>query len=177
MLARLLSGSRYIVVISVLGSLLGSVVVTVFAGVEMVRITVAAIRGGADLSDPAKYIAVGAIEMIELFLLGTVLYVIALGLYQLFIDRDIHLPHWLEIHTLDNLKERLLGTVIVILAVSFVGFAVTWDGGFSILALGVAVGLVLASLAYTLSQIRKHDAWDADTLALNGDKPNQSPIS
>ena len=177
MLARILSGSRYIVIISVLGSLLASVLVTIFAGVEMVHIVVTTIRGGADGSDPAKYITVGAIEMIELFLLGTVLYVMALGLYQLFIDGDIRLPEWLEIRTLDNLKERLLGTVIVILAVSFVGFAVTWDGGFSILALGVAVGLVLASLAYTLSQIRKHNESDADTLALNGDKPNQSPIS
>jgi uncharacterized membrane protein YqhA len=155
MLARLLSASRYIVLISVLGSLLASLIVTIFAGVDMVRIVVTAIRDGAEVSDQAKYIAVGAIELIELFLLGTVLYVVALGLYQLFIDRDIHVPHWLEIHTLDNLKERLLGTIIVILAVSFVGFAVTWDGGFSILALGVAVGLVMASIAYTLSQIRK----------------------
>jgi uncharacterized membrane protein YqhA len=121
----------------------------------MVRTVVTAIHDGAEVSDPAKYIAVGAIELIELFLLGTVLYVIALDLYQLFIDRDIHVPHWLEIHTLDNLKERLLGTIIVIVAVSFVGFAVTWDGGFSILAPGVAVGLVMASIAYTLSQSRK----------------------
>jgi hypothetical protein len=39
MLARLLSGSRYIVIVSVLGSLLASLAVTVFAGVEIVRLS------------------------------------------------------------------------------------------------------------------------------------------
>jgi uncharacterized membrane protein YqhA len=128
----------------------------------MVRIVVRAIRENAAPEAQVKYIAVGAIELIELFLLGTVLYVVALGLYQLFIDRDINLPEWLEVRTLDNLKERLLGTVIVILAVSFVGFAVTWDGSFTILALGGAVGLVIASLAFTLSQIRQQHEAPAD---------------
>ena len=94
-------------------------------------------------------------NLIELFLLGTVLYIIALGLYQLFIDRDIYLPPWLEIRTIDNLKERLLSTVVVMLAVSFLGFVVTWDGTMNILALGVAIGLVLASLAYILSLSRQ----------------------
>ncbi len=169
MLARILSGSRYIVIISVLGSLLGSVAVTVFAGIGMVRVVVTAIRENSQADAQVKHVAVGAIELIELFLLGTVLYVVALGLYQLFIDRDIPLPEWLEIRTLDNLKERLLGTVIVILAVSFVGFAVTWDGSSSILALGGAVGLVLASLAYTVGQIRKQHEASADTFVQTRD--------
>lgn len=157
MLARLLAQSRYVVIIAVIGSLLASATVTVFAGVHMVRIALAILRADSYVDDGAKRVAVGATEVIDLFLLGTVLYVIALGLYQLFIDRDVYLPPWLEIHTLDNLKERLLSTVIVILAVSFLGFAVTWDGSMNILALGGATGLVLASLAYTMSlSLRRH---------------------
>jgi hypothetical protein len=42
------------------------------------------------------------------------------------------------------------------LAVSFLGFVVTWDGSTNILALGVSIGLVLASLGYILSLTRRH---------------------
>jgi uncharacterized membrane protein YqhA len=158
MVARILGGSRYIVLIAVIGSLLASVTVTVFAGVEMVRMGWEFLRLGFQADDLGKSVAVGATELIELFLLGTVLYVIALGLYQLFIDRNIVLPGWLTIHSLENLKQRLLGTVIVMLAVSFLGFVVTWDGSMNILGLGGAVGLVLASLGYILSLDRRRHA-------------------
>jgi uncharacterized membrane protein YqhA len=151
MLAKILAQSRYIVVISVIGSLLASVMVTVFAGVDTVRIAVALLRSGPQADDLGKRVAVGATELIDLFLLGTVLYVIALGLYQLFIDRDVYLPEWLEIHSLDTLKERLLSTVIVMLAVTFLGSAVTWGGSINILGLGGAIGLVIVALAYTLN--------------------------
>jgi uncharacterized membrane protein YqhA len=151
MLGKLLAQSRYLIIIAVVGSLLASVLVTVFAGWSIVRIVFAILRHGLNAEDISQHVAVGAIELIELFLLGTVLYVIALGIYQLFIEQDIHLPAWLEIHTLDNLKERLLSTVLLMLAVSFLGFAVTWDGSPNILALGGATGLVIAGLAYTLS--------------------------
>jgi uncharacterized membrane protein YqhA len=155
MMARILGGSRYIVLIAVIGCLLASAIVTVFAGVELVRLLLDFIRAGPQADDLGKSVAVGAAELIELFLLGTVLYVIALGLYQLFIDRNILLPKWLTIHSLDNLKERLLGTVVVMLAVSFLGFVVTWDGSMNILGLGAAVGLVLASLGYIMSLGRR----------------------
>ena len=155
MLAKVLAQSRYLIIIAVLGSLLASVLVTIFAGWSILRIVLAILSRGLTAQDIGEHVAVGAIELIELFLLGTVLYVIALGIYQLFIEQDIHLPAWLEIHTLDNLKERLLSTVLLMLAVSFLGFAVTWDGTMNILALGGATGLVIAGLAYTLSLARQ----------------------
>jgi uncharacterized membrane protein YqhA len=158
MIARVLGGSRYLVLISVIGSLVASLTVTVFAGIEMLRFAGELIRTNAEAGALGKRVAVGATELIELFLLGTVLYVIALGLYQLFIDRGIRLPEWLAIHSLDTLKERLLGTVVVMLAVSFFGFVVAWDGSLNILGLGGAVALVIASLAYILSLGRSNHA-------------------
>ncbi len=150
MLAKFLAQSRYLIIIAVLGSLLASFLVIIFAGWDIVRITLDILQ--KDIAGPeiGKHIAVGAIELIELFLLGIVLYVIALGMYQLFIERDVYLPHWLEINSLDNLKERLLSTVLLMLAVTFLGYAVTWDGSMNILGVGIAVGLVIAALAYTL---------------------------
>jgi hypothetical protein len=40
--------------------------------------------------------------------------------------------------------------VIALLAVSFLGYVVDWDGSANIVALGIAVGLVLFALGYLL---------------------------
>ena len=54
MLAKFLAWSRYLVIISVIGSFLASVTVTVFAGVEMVRLTLALIRDNSHSDDHGK---------------------------------------------------------------------------------------------------------------------------
>jgi uncharacterized membrane protein YqhA len=150
MLTKLFAASRYLIIIAVLGSLLAAALVMFFGVYDILRILMTIVQEGVNAEGITKKVSVGAIELIELFLLGTVLYVISLGLYQLFIKKDIELPEWLEINTLDNLKERLLATVLVMLAVSFFGYAVTWDKGWSILAIGLAIGMVIFGTAYAL---------------------------
>ena len=54
--------------------------------------------------------------------------------------------------SLDDLKVRLLGVVVVLLAVTFLGEEVTWNGSINIVALGIAVGLVLFALGFILRQ-------------------------
>lgn len=97
-----------------------------------------------------------AIEIVDLFLLATVVQVVSLGLYQLYFQQDLKLPRWLKIETLDDLKSKLVGVVITVLAVFFLGQAVTWQTGPSILYLGGAVAVVIAALTYFLSKI-DHD--------------------
>ncbi|MBV9544259.1 MAG: YqhA family protein, partial [Chloroflexi bacterium] len=77
--------------------------------------------------------------------------IVAIGLYELFIDPTLPMPPWLRINTLDDLKERLLGLVAVLLAVTFLGSAVTWDGTSDILALGIAVGVVMGVVSATIA--------------------------
>jgi uncharacterized membrane protein YqhA len=155
MLSKLISSSRFLVIFAIVGSLLAATLVMLFGIYDILRILLLILQGGLDAGDVTKKVAVGSIELIELFLLGTVLYVVALGLYQLFIAQDVELPSWLEIKTLDNLKERLLATVLVMLAVSFFGYAVTWDGGWSIIAPGVAIGFVIFGVSYALAHAIK----------------------
>jgi uncharacterized membrane protein YqhA len=106
-------------------------------------------------SKEAKSVILAFIEIIDLFLLATVFYITALGLYALFIDDRIKVPSWLEIHNLDDLKGKLASVVIVILSVVFLGQAVKWDGGTDLLAFGTSVALVIASLTYFLSEKNK----------------------
>lgn len=97
--------------------------------------------------DNLKELSIVLIQAIDIFLLATVLYIIALGLYELFIDESLDLPNWLEVRTLDDLKGRLLGVIVVILPVTFLGKLVEWRKGQDILWLGLAVGSVMLSIA------------------------------
>ena len=97
-----------------------------------------------------------AIEIVDLFLLATVVQVVSLGLYQLYFREDLQLPNWLRIDDLDDLKSKLVGVSITVLAVFFLGKAITWDAGIDILYLGGAAALVIAALTYFLSKIDRH---------------------
>ena len=147
MLRQMLVKSRYLVLIAVVGSLIGSIVVLICGGLTVVSLAMDAFRSGAFTADGARHTAIQAIEMIDLFLLGTVLLIVALGLYELFIDDGLPTPGWLVIASLEDLKEKLLRVVVVMLGVTFLGHVVTWDGSGRILQLGASIGAVLAALS------------------------------
>ncbi len=94
-----------------------------------------------------------AIEIVDLFLLATVVHVVSLGLYQLYFNQDLQLPKWLKIDSLDDLKSKLVGVTITILAVFFLGQAVAWTGRPDIIYLGGGVALVIVALTYFLSNM------------------------
>lgn len=97
-----------------------------------------------------------AIEIVDLFLLATVVQVVSLGLYQLYFRQDLQLPKWLKIDDLDDLKSKLVGVSITVMAVFFLGKVITWSSGIDILYLGGAAAMVIAALTYFLSKIDHH---------------------
>src|SRR5262245_51181237 len=125
---RILASSRYFIVVAVVGSFVASAAALVYGGLSTLRVVLQAYGAGVFDEKGAKLLAVELVTIIDLFLLGTVLYIVAVGLYELFVDPGLPMPGWLRISTLDDLKERLLGVVVVLLAVTFLGSAVTWDG-------------------------------------------------
>jgi uncharacterized membrane protein YqhA len=161
MLQRILSGSRYLVAIAVLGSFLTSVAVLAYGGVRSLAIVFDVFTHGTFTDDGAKHLSIESIELIDLFFLGTVLYIIALSLYELFINEHLPMPSWLVVTNLDDLKAKLLGVITVLLAVTFLANVVTWNGNVSILALGVAVGVVLFALAYLAKRTTKEHPLEA----------------
>src|SRR5437764_11870401 len=128
MVARILGWSRFFILIAVVGSFIASAAAMTYGGLATATIVLQTFHTPDFSEKGAKLLSVGLVTMIDMFLLGTVLYIIAIGLYELFIDPSLPMPSWLRIATLDDLKERLLGVVAVLLAVTFLGSAVTWDG-------------------------------------------------
>ena len=151
MLRPILNASRYLVIAAVVGSLAASLALFAYGLAETVLVIVQAIAKAEVSSKGAKALALEFIENVDLVLLGTVLLKISLGLYELFINSDLKLPEWLQIRTFDDLKLKLVGVVIVVLAVLFLGHVVAWNGERDLLRLGAGIAAVIAALTYFLS--------------------------
>jgi uncharacterized membrane protein YqhA len=140
--------------IAVFGSFAASVTLLICGALETV-ITIGHTATVPISSENSKQLILSCIEVVDLFLLATVFYITALGLYELFIDDRIKVPDWLEIHTIDDLKTKLT-SVIVVLSVLFLSEVVRWNRGTNILPLGSGIALVIAALTYFLSlQVKK----------------------
>ncbi|TCD48675.1 YqhA family protein [Chlorobium sp. N1] len=154
---RLLSSTRFLVILAVAALFAAAVTLLVYGAVSVGSLIVQAILSGSITPKGGKSLVLGFIESADLFLVATALYIMALGLYELFIDDTVPMPAWLQIHTLDDLKEKLVGVIVVVMAVVFLGHAITWHGESSILYFGGAVAAVTASLALFNGQKKKKD--------------------
>jgi uncharacterized membrane protein YqhA len=149
-MTRIFQATRYLILVAVAGSLVASATLLLYGGAETVAVVVELLRHGPLGGDTGKRLTLHFIELVDHFLLGTVFYIIALGLYELFIDDRLDLPHWLEIHDLDALKSKLISVVVVVMGVSFLGQVVTWDGETDLLRAGAGAALVIAALTFFL---------------------------
>ena len=150
MIRRMISFSRYLIIIPSFGSFITAIILLVYGTIETINLATKSFTS-ISLDKGSKIIALAAIEVIDLYLLGTVFFMIALGLYELFIDENIILPDWLNIHNFDQLKSKLIGVIVVIMGVIFLSQLVGWDGQRNLLGFGAGIALVIAALTLYLS--------------------------
>ncbi len=90
--------------------------------------------------------------VVDLFLVGATLLIAAMGFYELFFTgarrggRRAHLPGWLVMNDLNDLKARVISMLVLVAAVTFVDIVVDFHGGRDILYIGIAVAVVIAAL-------------------------------
>lgn len=182
-LLRLFAASRFFAAFAVFGAFLAAVTLYVY-GAAVVMLQIWHILRQEHVSVPGmQRLQAAFIEMTDVLLLGTVLFIVSFGLYQLFIQPDLPVPAWLKIESLDQLSERLIEVVGVLLAVTFLGFAVNLVSSVlevleelqnaknseaidettalltdqvSLLELGVSVAIVIAALSLLLWVSRRH---------------------
>jgi uncharacterized membrane protein YqhA len=153
-LVRLLAGSRFIMVLAVVGGFLGALLLLVVVTFELVSEVWEALFIHGELG--SGELKVVLIDSMDTYLVATVLFLISMGLYQLFIDSEIPLPVWLQTRSVDDLEKRLAGMVITVLSVIFLTEAVQWKGGQDILWYGLAIGAVILGISAFLYQEGRH---------------------
>jgi uncharacterized membrane protein YqhA len=126
-----------------LASIVGAILLMGQGSFAMIMAVVDTLTSVSSLKDTI----VDVLTAVDAILLGTVLLVIGYGLYELFIDTEIEVPDWLQVRDLDDLKSKLIGVVVAIIAVVFVGVFVDAKRADDVLPFGLGAGALVAGLA------------------------------
>lgn len=157
MFRRALVPTRYLILLAVIGLLAAVVLLLVSANIVKIQAVLTAFQSIQSGPKGLKDLVLLLIEVIDGFLLATGFYLIAMGLYELFIDDKLKLPGELVIHDFDDLKGSLISIVIVVLGVTFLKQIVKLDADENLLGYGIATALVIAALSYFISvKSKKH---------------------
>ena len=140
---KILGLTRYAVVVPALASVIGALLLMALGSIEIITVMYEVIVNQAYL----KETIVDVLTAVDAILLGTVLLVIGYGLYELFVDSELVVPKWLQINDLDDLKSKLIGVVVAIIAVVFVGVFVDVNRASEVAAHGLGAGAIVIGLA------------------------------
>ncbi len=140
-MGKMLEKSRYLGLVGVVSLLLASAVAFMWGAVKTVSAIISIV--GSYGKDP--YIAVSLIELVDSFLIATALFVFAVSMYEMFIEK-IGLPEWMLANNLPELKEKLGGVIILVMVVTFLEHLVEWTAPYDSLLFAVAVAVVSAAL-------------------------------
>lgn len=112
---------QWLIYIAVAGSLVAGAA-TVLIGFGSILNAIWNLRDAESIDvEVVRTFSVDVIEVADAFLLGVVMFIIAVGLYQLFVNDKLDIPEWLHVSSLSDLKEDLLAVTIVLLGISFLG--------------------------------------------------------
>jgi uncharacterized membrane protein YqhA len=175
-LAKLVQGfewllwwSRLIVLVAVVASLgvaMGMFFVSTVDAVELLGHVVHYASADAERAALRSNIVAHVVEVVDGYLLASIMLIFSLGLYELFISRieaagDFESAEQvLLIRSLDDLKDRLAKVVLLILVVKFFEYALQLHFQTPLDLLYLAVGVLLVSAAIYLSHGRTHGGKD-----------------
>lgn len=148
--------SRLFVLLAVIFSMIGGVALFIVASFDVIGVVgdiFVAYFSGEHAEDFHQGIVGGLVGAIDLYLMAVVMLIFAFGLYELFISdidpaKDSRSSQILEIHSLDELKDKLAKVIVMVLIVSFFQRVLhtSYDGAlemlyfsFSILALSLGL--------------------------------------
>jgi uncharacterized membrane protein YqhA len=161
-IAQILGSSRWLVWFAVLGLFLSSATLLIYGMMLVIKTIWDTFHELSLNTYNLEHLSLEFVLLTDAFLLGCVLIIVALGLFQLFVDHNVPLPPWLQVRTLEELKAKLLGVTVVLVSVSFVGFVVELDGNDNILEIGLAIAAVILAISVFLAVAghgsgQKHD--------------------
>jgi uncharacterized membrane protein YqhA len=153
-MARFLTITRYLIIIPIVGLGLAAAAFFVLGGINLIQLLVEIVGVSLGLAEQAHFEEPGqvifeVVEHVHQFLIGTVLYITAIGFYQLFID-EIQFHGWLKIENTDELETSLVGVTVVVLAVNFLGVVFAGEGS-ELLLQGAGIALPIAALGVFLA--------------------------
>lgn len=171
----LLWDSRFVVIFAVIASLFSALAMFYMATVDAYYMLSHLLEYASPTLDTASRYSLRSatithvVEIVDGYLLATVLLIFALGLYELFISK-IDMAEGSEtssnvllINSLDDLKGRLAKVILMILIVKFFEHAISLNFDSPVALLYLAGGIALLGLALYLSHAAEHKTGGGET--------------
>lgn len=140
-IARIGEAAIIFVSIPALSLFIMSIVTFIWGGVKVWKFVELLFDDGVD----APIAVVRLLQAIDVYLLGTVLLILALGFIELFVT-PLRLPGWLVIKNLADLKGKLVDVIQVVAAIKFLEKLVLDKDALDVLWYGIAVSLLIGAL-------------------------------
>ncbi len=155
--------SRLIILFAVIFSLLGSLILFLCGSFE-VYYTVSHLFHEGSREPDYNNLLIGIIGAVDLYLIGIVLLIFSFGIYELFISKiDIaqeegHSHNILEITSLDELKNKLIKVILMVLIVSFFKaiLSTSFTTPLEMLYFGLAI-LCVSACTFFIRKIEKEE--------------------
>lgn len=140
-MAQYLEKCKYIVLIAVFALMVAAAATFLWGGAKTINFLLILFNNNSDESLITLYL----LEVVDTFLIGTVLFIFSIGLYDLFIYK-LDLPEWLLIDNLSKLKAKLSDVIILFMAVKFLKRLIDGKSAIDTLYVGLAVAVVAGVL-------------------------------
>ena len=149
--------TRFFVLLAVIFSMIGGIALFIVASVDVWHVAVTVFENyfghAGHMANFHEKIVAELIGAIDLYLIAIVLFIFGFGLYELFISQiDVAkksaASKILEIHSLDELKDKLAKVIIMVLIVGFFKRAMNTDYETAKEMLYLAFGILSLALAF-----------------------------
>lgn len=156
------SWTRLLALVPVVGLLIISASLVIVTTFKVIHTTREAFANHITLAQ----VAVEYVEYTDIYLLAIALFIMALGMFSLFITDRIPMPEWLDFHDFDDLKERLVSIIVVMLGVYFLGAVLKGAHGLDLLWLGLSIAAIIVALSLFIRFVfQKENIDSADATA------------
>jgi uncharacterized membrane protein YqhA len=140
-MGKLLERARYLILIATIGLSMATVATFAWSVRKTIQIISLMIQSVGQYPDSV----VPFIELIDAFLVATALLVVTVSLYKLAVE-DIDVPDWMAARNFEQLKSKLAGLIILVMAVKFLEQFMDWQEPAATLQFGLALAAVAAAL-------------------------------
>jgi uncharacterized membrane protein YqhA len=146
-----LKALQLVMILGIAALLVASATLLLYGVVETIRHIVRLVVPGPDVTNNRE-IFLSSIKLIDLILLATIMQVVGIGLYSLFISRNLPVPDWLRTTHVDELKYKLAGIIAVMLGVLFLEQVFSWGSDRDLMPLGIGIAAVILALSYFIKR-------------------------
>ncbi len=118
---------RLFILLAVIFSMVGAIILFIVASTDIYGVAAQTVNVYLSHAHPADFheiVVGGIIGAVDLYLMAVVMLIFSFGLYELFISdidqaKNSGASKVLEIHSLDQLKDKLAKVIVMVLVVSF----------------------------------------------------------